>query len=192
MSYEEYLRDPGIPEHTEWVDGEVTEMMSVSNKHAQLVGYLARLIGMYVELRELGEIRMDPFQMRPTPSSNGRAPDLIFVVRTKLGSLRPQYLEGPADVVIEVTSPGTEAVDRGDKFYEYEAGGVPEYWILDPVREVAEFYVRDESGVFRSANVQPDGEFESAALDGFRLKVEWLWTRRPVLRVLRELGELPA
>lgn len=188
MTYEEYLRAPGIPEHTEWVNGTVIEMMSVSKAHAALTGYLHKLLAMYVELKDLGELYQEPFQMRASPEGPGRSPDLVFLKTAHLARLQEQFLDGPADLVIEVLSPGTESVDRGDKFYEYERGGVAEYWIVDPVREVAEFYVLDAQGVFRVANVPPDGEFTSVALDGFRLNVDWLWSRKRVATVLKELG----
>jgi Uma2 family endonuclease len=184
MSYEEYLDDSTIDGHAEWVDGEVVPMMSVSRAHAQLSGCLFRLIGNYVEARRLGEVFYEPFQMK---LSTGRAPDIIFVATDHADQIKDKHLEGPADLVIEIISPGTETVDRGDKFLEYESGGVPEYWILDPFREIAEFYVRDDAGIFRAARVSPDGVYESPALAGLRLKVDWSWERPPVGRLLDQL-----
>ena len=188
MTYEEYLNAPEIPEHTEWVNGRVVQMMSVSKKHTQLTFYLARLIGDYTEARELGEVFGDPFNMKLGGSLAGRAPDIAFVRTDRLALVREQFLDGPADLVIEVISPGTERIDRRDKFAEYQAGGVPEYWILDPHREIAEFYVLDANGVFQPGEVTGEGGFASTVVDGLRLRVEWLWARTPVARVLLELG----
>ena len=140
------------------------------------------------ESKDLGLLYADPFQLRLAVAAAGRAPDLMFVRTEHLDRVQEKFLDGPADLVVEVLSPGTERVDRGDKFYEYQAAGVPEYWILDPVREVADFYVLDDAGVYRSANVPPDGQFESTVLTGFRLQVEWLWSRPRVSSVLKELG----
>ncbi|MEP7216940.1 MAG: hypothetical protein ABI782_11865, partial [Anaerolineaceae bacterium] len=64
MTYEEYLNAPEIPEHTEWVNGRVVPMMSVSKKHAQLTSYLITLFTMYTESRELGAVFADPFNMK--------------------------------------------------------------------------------------------------------------------------------
>ena len=188
MTYEEYLNAPEIPEHTEWVNGRVIPMMSVSKKHMQLTSYLIRLLGDYTEALDLGEILADPFNMKLGGSLAGRAPDIAFVRTGRLALVRDQFLDGPADLVIEVISPGTERIDRGDKFAEYQAGGVPEYWILDPHREVAEFYVRNEHGLFHPGTVTVDGEFASTVVDGLRIRVEWLWSRTPVAKVLLELG----
>lgn len=188
MTYEEYLDNPSIEEHTEWVDGEVVPMMSISRAHAELTMFLSRLLGEYIEERKIGVLLRDPFQMKTGPQLNGRAPDLQLVRTENLGRLGEKHLEGPADLVIEIISPGTEHTDRGDKFVEYERGGVPEYWILDPLREIAEFFVRDEQGLFRGGEVSADGMFESPALDGLKVNVEWFWERPPVGPLLVELG----
>lgn len=188
MTYEEYLDDPSIEEHTEWVDGEVVPMMSVSRAHAELQMFLTVLIASYIQERNIGVLYADPFQMKVAPDLNGRAPDIMLVRAEHLDRLDDKHLEGPADLVIEIISPGTEHTDRGDKFVEYERGGVPEYWILDPLREIAEFFVRDEQGLFRGGEVSADGMFESPALDGLKVNVEWFWERPPVGPLLVELG----
>ncbi|MBA4182012.1 MAG: hypothetical protein C0506_15590, partial [Anaerolinea sp.] len=88
-------------------------------------------------------------------------------------------------------SPGTALVDRNAKFREYEAGGVPEYWILDPEREVAEFYVLDQKGAYQRVEVAPDGEFDSTVVAGFSLKLQWLWEQPDALAILLELDARP-
>jgi Uma2 family endonuclease len=185
MTYEEYLSASAIPEHTEWVDGKVVEMMAVSRRHAELQVYLIELLQAYLRRHPLGRLYLEPFQMKPTAELPGRAPDIMFVARGSYDRVHDQYLEGPADVVVEIVSPGSEAVDRGDKFYEYEAGGVAEYWLIDPIREVADFYLRDERGIFRAA---AQGRFESTVLPGFALESDWLWEPKPVGEVLSLLG----
>ena len=187
MTYEEYLNAPEIPEHTEWVNGRVIPMMSVSKKHAQLTSYLTTLLTMYTESRELGAVFVDPFNMKLGGSLAGRAPDLMFVRGDRLELVRDQFLDGPADLVIEVISPGTERIDRRDKFAEYQQGGVAEYWILDPQAELADFYVRDQAGLFQLAET-PDARFSSTVIAGLHIKVEWLWGRPRIDKVLLELG----
>jgi Uma2 family endonuclease len=112
----------------------------------------------------------------------------MFVRTEHLGRVQDLFLDGPADLVIEIVSPGTESVDRGDKFLEYEKGGVSEYWILDPAREIAEFYVRDDSGLYRSGFAATEGTFHSTVLDGFSIHTEWLWSRHAPDNALRALG----
>ena len=188
MTYEEYLDDASIDEHTEWVDGEVVPMMAVSRAHAELQMFLVELLQSHLRATEIGRLYVDPFQMKVAPDLNGRAPDIMLVRNEHVDRLKEKNLEGPADLVIEIISPGTETTDRGAKYVEYEQGGVPEYWILDPLREIAEFFVRDDRGLFRSVNVSADGTFTSPALEGLALNVEWFWERPPVGPLLAEVG----
>ncbi len=92
-----------------------------------------------------------------------------------LNRLKRTHLDGPADVAIEIISPESAGRDRGDKFYEYQDGGVPEYWLIDPDRKTADFYQRDDAGLYRTVAPDADGYYTSRALAGFRLRVAWLW-----------------
>jgi Uma2 family endonuclease len=92
-----------------------------------------------------------------------------------LDRLRRIYLDGPADLVVEITSPESIGRDRGEKFVEYEAAGIPEYWLIDPERRQVEFYQLGADGRYRAAVVGATGIYESRVLDGLRLPVEWLW-----------------
>ena len=45
-----------------------------------------------------------------------------------LDRLTDSHLSGPADLAVEIVSPDSLGRDRGDKFAEYGAAGIPEYW----------------------------------------------------------------
>jgi hypothetical protein len=80
-----------------------------------------------------------------------------------------------------VISDDSVARDRADKFYEYQAAGVREYWILDsrPGRERADFYVLDEKGRYRPVPPDPDNRYYSTVLPGFWLHVDWVTATEP-------------
>ena len=67
--------------------------------------------------------------------------------------------------------------------YEYEEGGVPEYWIIDPRPgyERADFYmlapdpVRPGRMAYRPVPINDDGTYHSTVLKGFWIRVGWLW-----------------
>jgi Uma2 family endonuclease len=99
-------------------------------------------------------------------------------------------LDGPADLVVEVVSPESVSRDRGDKFIEYEAAGVEEYWLIDPRRKTAEFYRLDDQGRYQVMLSGETGEYHAAVVPGFWVRVEWFWKPPMVLDVLRELGLL--
>ena len=48
--------------------------------------------------------------------------------------------------MVEIASPESRLRDRGEKFAEYEAGSVREYWLIDRERKEADFYRLGERG----------------------------------------------
>jgi Uma2 family endonuclease len=190
MTYEEFLAWADEDTWAEWVDGEVIILTPASNRHQMLAGFLIVLLRHFVEVRQPGALLFAPFQMKTGPDLPGREPDILFVAREHLDRLREIYLDGPADLVVEIISRDSRGRDRGEKFYEYEQGGVREYWLLDYLRRQAEFYQRGPDGIFRPVPAAADGIYRSAVLEGLWLRVEWLWQEPlpSLLTVLREWG----
>lgn len=195
MTYEEFLAWADEDTLAEWVAlpgeqmGEAIMTSPASKQHQSIADFLNRLICTFVEQHNLGIVLSAPFQMK---LEHGREPDLLFVATAHLGRLQETFLDGPADLVIEIISPESVSRDRGDKFYEYEAGGVREYGLIDPLRQVAEFYRLDERGRYGVTLARREGVYHSEVVTGFWLRVEWLW-QEPLpktLDVLRELGLL--
>ncbi len=191
MSYEEFLEWADEDTLAEWVDGKVIMTSPASNRHQQLVSFLDQLAGLYVRYRSVGELRIAPFQMRLTNS--GREPDLLFIRTEHLDRLRSTYLDGPADLVIEIISPESIGRDRGDKFFEYEEAGIPEFWLLDPQTQRAEFYQLNSAGRYQPIQTL-DGVYRSAVISGFWLREEWLWQEPLPLpfKLLAEIAGLEA
>jgi Uma2 family endonuclease len=189
VTWEEFLAWCDEDTRAEWVDGRVIVMSPSSTEHIQVIFFLSRLLIEFVEARDLGEIYLFEYLMRLETRPSGRVPDIAFIAREHLDRAGATYLNGPADLVVEVVSPDSDARDHGDKFVEYEAAGVPEYWLIDPIRRQATFYALGEDGRYRPGRIE-DGVYRSRVLDGFWLRVEWLW-QRPLPRVrdiARELG----
>ncbi len=187
MTYEQFLKAVPDDIHAEWVDGEVMPMTPVSREHNELSVFFLALLRHYVEAQNLGKIFCEPFQMKTGPDLPGRSPDLLFVSKKRLHDVKKNYLQGPADLAVEIISPDSRARDRGEKFYEYEQGGVREYWLIDPVRKQAEFYALGKNGIYRLMNVGEDGIFRSQVLKGLWLQVSWLWQvpLPPLMTVLK-------
>lgn len=190
MSVDEFLQWLDEDTHAEWVNGEVLLMSPISFEHQEVARFLLKILSEFVDARGAGVICYEPFQMRLANSS--RSPDILFVSKANLHRLKETYLDGAADLVVEVISPESRARDRGEKFYEYEEAGVREYWLIDPERKQVEFYQLGEDGVYRTVLAGSEGQYRSAVLEGLWLQVEWLWqTPKPtIVQVLREWGVL--
>lgn len=189
MTYEQFLEMADEDTFAEWVNGKAVPMSPVSGDHQTLGGFLIQVIGFFVSFHQLGQLFYEPFQMRTAADLPGRSPDILFVATKHLDRLKPNYLEGAADLVVEIISPESRTRDRGEKFFEYEQGGVSEYWLLDPIRRQPEFYQLDANGVFQAVLPDAEGKYHSTVLPGLYLRVEWLWQRPlpPLHDVFREL-----
>ncbi len=95
LSYDEFLQE-FEGQFAEWEDGKVILMSPVSRKHQQILQFIIRLLGDFVELTACGEILFAPFQMRLAKIQRGREPDLIFIKTENLSRLKKNYLDGPS------------------------------------------------------------------------------------------------
>ena len=174
MTYEEFLDWADEDRLAEWVDGQVIMASPANPKHQLLVLFLAKILSTYVDFQRLGVVFIPPLQMK-LPKSSGREPDVAFVAQAHLDRVTQTHLDGPADLVVEVISPDSIKRDRETKFGEYQQGGIPEYWILDPNEEQVDFYQLDAQGVYQRVAPDAQGSYRSQAVPGFWLQAAWLW-----------------
>lgn len=185
ISYEDFLEWADEDMLTEWVDGEVIIASHSTDRDQVIREFLHNVLRIFVGVNKQGILRSECFQMKLERS--GREPDLFFVAKEHLDRLKPTYLDGPADMVVEIASLESVGRDRGEKFFEYERAGIPEYWLIDPVRQWAEFYVLEEGGHYQPVATGREGVVHSTVITGFWMRIEWLWYPPPILQALREL-----
>jgi Uma2 family endonuclease len=173
ITFEDFLAWSDEDTRAEWVDGAIEMPSPASARRQQITQFLVQVIAAFLRVRPLGSLVEAPFLMKLAQSA--REPDLLFVAANHRDRLTPTYLDGPADLVVEVVSPESAARDRGEKFYEYQAAGIPEYWLIDPRTEHAEFYQLTTKGVYEVVPLDADGKYHSKALPGLWLRVSWLW-----------------
>ena len=202
MTYPEFLEWADEDVHAEWVDGRVeyTHLridpetleitMSVSKAHTVLGAFLITLLRMWLETSRLGQIFYAPYQMKTGPGLPGREPDVMFVSEANLCRSREKYLEGPADVALEIVSEESSTRDRIWKLAEYETGGVKEYWIIDSLeREVLLYHVQGD-GRYARVQADPSGRLHSVEMTGVWFDPAWFSqeTLPAVTSVLQQWG----
>ena len=175
MTYEEFL-DWADGTFAEWVDGEVILLSPVSEPHADIAGFLSALMRLFVEARGLGRILTAPFQMHLHQGiERGREPDLMFIAKASQDRITHTYLDGPADLAVEIVSPDSIMRDRSEKYAEYEMEGVREYWIIDPDTKHVDFFVLTQEGRYERVQEDAAGIYHSSILTDFWINVNWLW-----------------
>jgi Uma2 family endonuclease len=116
-----------------------------------------------------------PFVMRlPEFPNRRREPDLLIVLKDNPNPIKGSYIDGPADIVIEIVSEESVERDRGEKFIEYETGRVEEHWLLDYLREEAQFYRRSIDR-FVAQPVDANQQYRTPLLPDFALDIGTLW-----------------
>lgn len=170
----------------EWVDGEVILMAPANDAHESVDEWLGRLIGEFSEQKGLGILRRNMF-VRFAGQRRRRVPDLFFISTARRDRVRPTYVDGAPDLIVEIVSPDSQNRDRREKYLEYSTAGVREYWIIDPMSKTFDAYaLRGRKYVALGAG---DGSVRSRVLTGFVMRAEWLFERRPtVAQVLKELA----
>jgi Uma2 family endonuclease len=174
MTFEEFLEWADEDTFAEWVDGEVT-LLTTTALHQLISGFLFRAITEFVEAKDLGVVLFAPFLMRLSTRRTGREPDILFIAKDRMDRIRGSWLDGPADLVVEVVSDESRKRDREVKFDEYAAAGVREYWLIDALRMQADVFILGPAGHYVPAPVNDQGLIQSVVLDGLTLDVRWLW-----------------
>lgn len=137
------------------------------------------------------------YSVRQAQRQDFRAPDVMIFVGTTAKPDKSWVVweqEGRTpDVIIELTSEETAAIDRGEKMQVYRVLKIPEYFIFDPVTGILEGY-RLDSG---QMSYQPLGPNAAGRLVSLRLGLElgvWDGTFRSIsgswLRWYTPLGAL--
>jgi Uma2 family endonuclease len=174
---------------SEWVAGEVIVMSPISAEHDRIYHWLTVLLSTYVEHRDLGSVHGPELQVRFAGPPSRRQPDILFLSTAHSDRLRKTYVDGPPDMIVEIVSPESVSRDWRVKYLEYEAAGVSEYWVIDPLAERVELYVLSADKKYDSI-AEREEWLVSTAISGFRIRPEWLWpaTRPKVADALRMIS----
>jgi Uma2 family endonuclease len=174
VSFDNFLKYFG-EQHTEWLGGKVISVVSNNTQHQMILGFLYKVLSLFLSLRSLGRILLAGVPMRIAADLPVREPDLLIILNEHVARIQATFIDGPADIVVEIVSPESNDRDRGKKLREYEAAGVPEYWLFDPQRTEAVIYHLGENGHYHPLPVDGDGNLRSNVLPGFRLQASLLW-----------------
>ena len=191
MTEEEFVRWCDEDTRAEWVDGEVIVASPPTIRHVRINRFLIQLLGLFVAQRQQGEALGPEAQIRLVKQGRRRVPDVLFVSQERQEIIRPSHIEGAPDLVMEIVSPESLARDWREKYLEYEAAGVREYWVIDPMAQQMEVYGLGADGQYAQLP-EAGGLIRSGVLADFYLRPEWLW-QEPlpnVLDVAKEMGLL--
>jgi Uma2 family endonuclease len=169
----------------EFINGEIVVHSPAKLQHIEVKDNLYQLLQTYVRIHQLGRV-MGEKALCVFPR-NDYEPDVCFFGREQALSFQPRQLKfPPPGFIAEVLSDSTEETDRGEKFQDYQAHGVGEYWIIDPETELVEQYLLRESS-YELTLKSGSGEVGSVVVSGFLVPVRALFDAQMNLAILRQL-----
>lgn len=178
LTFEEWLELPETKARYEVVDGEEYMSPGATVFHQRIMKRIERPLSDFVEGSGLGEVFTPPLdvliQREPLRT---RQPDVLFlnsqrkIIGGPAEAMATRFLDVPADIVVEILSPSDTQSILGAKLRDYQAIGVPECWLFDPVAFTGS--VLDLSGEEprQIALFGIDDTLRSDLLPGFELKL---------------------
>lgn len=146
ITYDDLCLLPSDGNRYELFDGEAYVSPSPFHDHQDLVLNLA--VSFKQAIRDRSRVFVAPLDVVLDRATSVQ-PDLVLVLERSLGILQG-VIRGVPDLVVEVLSPSTAAMDRGLKMETYARYGIGEYWIVDGARAAVEIYRLDaEAGAYR-------------------------------------------
>lgn len=133
LAYEDYRRE-------ELIGGKVVSMAPAASRHVLVSGNIFGLFHQYLWKKKCVPIADGMLVF--LSDTEHYVPD--FMVVCDPNKIRAQGVYGAPDLVVEVLSPSTARRDKWHKKNGYEAAGVPELWLVDPVNQSVEVYLLQE------------------------------------------------
>ena len=144
LTYKEYVLFPADGKRHEIIDGRHYMNAAPNPRHQAISRHIQFQLYEAIELKQLGEVINAPIDVQFT-NSDVVQPDIVVVLK-KNRIITSVKIEGAPDLVIEILSPSSRKLDASLKKRLYEQSGVPEYWIVDPKREILLQYIRAANG----------------------------------------------
>ena len=124
----------------ELYDGEVVVSPTPFPRHQRVAHHIGAILDDY-ERRAGGLVFSVPIDI-VFSEHNVVEPDVVYFCEARRHLIHMMAVTRAApDLAVEVLSRSTEATDRGRKMQLLARFGVPEYWIVDPVKNTIEIYV---------------------------------------------------
>lgn len=154
----------------EFINGTIQYQSPVKKAHWQISANLSSELIAHVRKHDLGVVGVEKVMVSLT--RNDYEPDICFFPKEKAHAFTSMQMHFPAPAfIVEILSPSTEMIDRNEKFIDYAAHGVFEYWIVDPSAKAVEKYLNNDGEYQLDAKMKA-GSINSETVKDFRISLE--------------------
>ncbi len=165
---------PKLPEdfRCELIEGHIIMSPAANFDHERLTVILLRML-LPLEDALGGTLLTAPFDV-VLDLSLVLQPDLLYIAASEAQEIK-RSLHGPPELAVEIISPSSPRIDRDKKFKLYQKHKVPEYWIFDPIKETADFFILGKKSY---KPVQPTNNiYQSPRYDLMKIDLVEVWRR---------------
>ncbi|SHJ82445.1 Uma2 family endonuclease [Desulfofundulus thermosubterraneus] len=168
MTYREYLQLPEDKRY-ELIGGRLYMVPAPSVIHQMVLENLGYILNRHVREKKRGVVLRSPIDVYLTEEDVVQ-PDIIFISQERRYIIGEANIRGGPDLVIEVLSPSTAAIDQTVKKELYRNHGVREVWYVHPVAQTIEICTFTPEGEKKELYARHDEKpFVSAVLPGLQL-----------------------
>jgi len=154
LSEREYFALPVSLQPTDLIDGEVVVSPAPAKRHQLITFAGTKAIETFAEVHG-GDMIVSPTDVHLATN---------VVLQPATGYVAPggsttfdDHVVGPPALIVEVLSPGTSTALHDRKMRKYALHGVPEAWVIDPVRSTV-LVLRNEDGAWQESGRVTFGE----------------------------------
>lgn len=167
-TYDDYRLTPDDGQRYEVIDGDLVVTPAPTTTHQAVSKRIQFQLMLQIEARGRGVVFNAPVDVIFSKTQCVQ-PDLVVVASARTGIITPRGIEGAPDLVVEILSPSTDAIDRVRKMKLYVERGVREYWIVDATNHSVEVFEPGEDGYRTRSRFGPGDRLMSAV---FELDIE--------------------
>ena len=134
----DYRAMPEDGKRYQLVEGELIVAPAPNTFHQIVQVNLVRILSNFLVQHPRGTVLCAPCDVY-LDDLNVYQPDILFVAREHADRIRDDGIHGAPDLVVEILSPSTAALDRRKRGH-FAAAGTVEFWQIDPaLRQIQRF-----------------------------------------------------
>ncbi|MGL5352107.1 MAG: Uma2 family endonuclease [Clostridium sp.] len=178
-SFEDYikLKEESI-EILEYIDGVICMSPSPSIKHQLISSNLHTEFGIFLKGKKC-RVFAAPTDIQlsigDVEDKKLVIPDLSIICDDN--KFTDNRYVGVPSLIVEILSPRNQAHDLVTKFNLYMKYGVPEYWIINPMKQAITVYNLNEDGLYEQSDIKTiNGIIESVVIEGFKVELETIFS----------------
>ena len=165
LTTEDYQDLPNDGRQYQIVEGELFVAPAPTPFHQSILGNLYVILRDHLRHHPGGKVFLALFDVY-LDKNNVVQPDLSWFSPEREEYISGRGAEGPPDLLIEILSPSTEALDLGLKKEVYARFGVREMWIVDPRMRVVSVFDLTRSTATPEGTFGAEASFGSQVLAG--------------------------